>query len=59
MLKAFEDIDMSKCMYIKEKNLIITASRGRKVKVTTCLLSFGRFPSLGETLWLKFKKKGK
>lgn len=34
MLKAFDDTLMSKSMYIREKNMIITASRGRKVKVS-------------------------
>lgn len=33
MLKAFDDMEMSKSMYIKNKNMIITASRGRKTKV--------------------------
>lgn len=33
MLKAFDDINMSKSMYIKSKNMIITASRGRRIKV--------------------------
>lgn len=34
MLKVYDDIKLSKCMYIRDKNMIITASRGRKVKVT-------------------------
>jgi len=33
MLKAFDDVLMSKSMYIRDKNMIITASRGRRVKV--------------------------
>jgi hypothetical protein len=33
MLKAFDDIKMSKSLYLKEKHMIITASRGRRVKV--------------------------
>lgn len=33
MLKAFDDTLMSKSMYIRSKNMIITASRGRRVKV--------------------------
>jgi hypothetical protein len=32
MLKAFDNIDMSKCKYIKNKYTIITASRGRSIK---------------------------
>ena len=59
MLKAFDDITMSKCMYIKEKNLIVTASRGRRVKVSNYLASFGRSPSLGEMLWPKWSRKGR
>ena len=34
MLKAFDSIDMSKCKYVKSNNTIVTASRGRLVKVT-------------------------
>jgi hypothetical protein len=34
MLKAFDDTLMSKSMYIRNKNMIITASRGRRVKVS-------------------------
>ena len=33
MLKAFEGMQMSKCMHIKDKNMIITAGRGRRIKV--------------------------
>lgn len=32
MLKAFDEMKMSKCMYIREKSMIITAGRGRKSK---------------------------
>jgi hypothetical protein len=53
MLKAFDNMEMSKCMYIKQKNLIITASRGRRTKVKLYLFSFGRYQALGEMLWLK------
>lgn len=35
MLKAFDNIELSKSMYIKHKNMIITASRGRRIKVKT------------------------
>lgn len=35
MLKAFDDTKMSKSKYIRAKNMIITASRGRKVKVNS------------------------
>ena len=34
MLKTFDTMDMSKCKYAKTKNTIVTASRGRTVKVT-------------------------
>lgn len=33
MLKAYDDSEMSKTRLVREKNMIITASRGRKVKV--------------------------
>lgn len=33
MLKAFDQTNLSKSRYIKQKNMIITASRGRKIKV--------------------------
>jgi hypothetical protein len=49
MLKVFEEINLSKTMYIKDKNMIITASRGRKIKVKKQSLSSGRSPMLGET----------
>lgn len=49
MLKAFDDTLMSKSMYIRSKNMIITASRGRRVKVIVTWLSFGKFLQRGET----------
>jgi hypothetical protein len=49
MLKAFDDIPLSKSKYIKEKNMIITASRGRRVKVLLELFSSGRFQIRGGT----------
>ena len=33
MLKAYDDSQMSKTRIVREKYMIITASRGRKVKV--------------------------
>ena len=33
MLKAFDTMGMSKCKYVKSNNTIVTASRGRLVKV--------------------------
>ena len=59
MLKVFQDIDLSKTMYIKDKNMIVTASRGRRIKVILFSFSFGKFLVPGEIQWLKFKKKEK
>jgi hypothetical protein len=59
MLKAFDDINMSKSKYIKDKNLIITASRGRRVKVALIIFSFGKFPAPGGTPWRKSRNSGK
>lgn len=50
MLKAYDDIEMSKTMYIKNKNMFITASRGRRIKVTLILSSFGKYLQHGGTL---------
>lgn len=47
MLKAYDDCEMSKSMYIKNKNMIITASRGRKIKVRNKLFSSGKYHPLG------------
>lgn len=33
MLKVFDEIMLLKSQYLKDKNIIITASRGRKIKV--------------------------
>lgn len=33
MLKVFDEIKLLKSLYLKDKNIIITASRGRKIKV--------------------------
>lgn len=51
MLKAFEDRQLSKSMYLSDKRMIITASRGRAVKVSHMPLSSGRYPNHGETVW--------
>lgn len=57
MLKAFDDIEMSKTMYIKSKSMFITASRGRRIKVTIILLSFGKYLQHGEMQWLLYRRK--
>lgn len=36
-------------MYIKNQNMIITASRGRKIKVNKEIFSFGKYHQPGET----------
>lgn len=59
MLKAYDDSEMSKSMYIKSKSMIITASRGRKIKVITYLFSSGKYLQLGETHYQSYKKRGK
>jgi hypothetical protein len=59
MLKAYDDIEMSKTMYIKSKSMFITASRGRRIKVRIILSSFGRYLPHGETPWLSCRRRGK
>lgn len=59
MLKAYDDIEMSKTMYIKSKNMFITASRGRRIKVNIILSSFGKYPPHGGTPWLLCRRKGR
>ena len=50
---------MSKCKYVKQKNMIVTASRGRAVKVCLFLDSFGRYLIFGEISRVKWKNKDK
>lgn len=51
MLKAFDDIQLSKSMYVKPKNMIITASRGRRIKVSPLLCRLlPHYSVLGNTL---------
>ena len=48
---------MSKCKYVKKNNMIVTASRGRAVKVIVNLYSFGKFPLSGEIYRQKLRNK--
>ena len=59
MLKAFDQMEMSKCKHVKKNNVIVTASRGRAVKVIYLSHSFGKFRLFGEIFRLKLRKKDK
>lgn len=59
MLKAYDDIEMSKTMYIKNKSMFITASRGRRIKVAIKLSSFGKYLQHGGTPWPLCRRKGR
>ena len=59
MLKAFDQMEMSKCKHVKKNNVIVTASRGRAVKVVIFSFSSGKFHPFGEISLLKLKNKEK
>lgn len=44
MLKVFDEIMLLKSQYLKDKNIIITASRGRKIKVKDRVIQFWEVP---------------
>ena len=50
MLKVFETSGLSKTVHIKNKNMLVTASRGRIVKVFMIICSFGNYLIFGGTL---------